>query len=287
MWKQKLCLGTVGGAPLGALEQIRLFKEAGFDGFFMVWERGVDLGEIRKFADENAMFFQSVHAPFGRVDRLWEQTEETQDVLEEQLACVRESAAAGVPIVVCHAIIGFDKHTPSQTGVDNFRTVVEEARRLGVKLAFENTEGDEYLAMLLDAFKAYPNVGFCWDTGHEMCYNAKDMLALYGDRLIATHINDNLGIKDFDGKITWMDDLHLLPFDGIADWSDIAARLNCWGYDGVLTFELKIRNLPGRHENTVYQTMTFQTYLAEAYKRACRVATLKIKDKQKRGENRL
>ena len=44
----------------------------------------------------------------------------------------------------------------------------------------------------------------------------KDMLELYGDRLIATHINDNLGVSNSDGKIFRTDDLHLLPFDGIA-----------------------------------------------------------------------
>lgn len=44
------------------------------------------------------------------------------------------------------------------------------------------------------------------------------MLDKYGDRLIATHLNDNLGVSDFDGKVTWTDDLHLLPFDGIIDW---------------------------------------------------------------------
>ena len=48
------------------------------------------------------------------------------------------------------------------------------------------------------------------------------MLALYGEKLICTHLNDNLGIKDFEGKTTWHDDLHLLPFDGIADWNKIA-----------------------------------------------------------------
>lgn len=50
------------------------------------------------------------------------------------------------------------------------------------------------------------NVGFCLDAGHEMCYNhSADMLSLYGDRLIATHINDNLGIRDYGGKTTWID----------------------------------------------------------------------------------
>ena len=125
----------------------------------------------------------------------------------------------------------------------------------------------------MDAFRGEKNVGFCWDSGHEMCYNhSKDMLALYGDRLLGTHLNDNLGIRDFGGKITYIDDLHLLPFDGIADWDDIARRLDRCGFDGPLTFELSVMSKPGRRENDVYRKLSPEEYIAEVYKRACRVA---------------
>lgn len=153
---------------------------------------------------------------------------------------------------------------------------VHEAENLGVKVAFENTEGEEYLAAVMERFKDSPAVGFCWDTGHEMCYNhSKDMLSLYGDKLIATHINDNLGIRDFDGNITWIDDLHLLPFDGIADWQGIADRLNKCGYDGILTFELNRCSKPDRHENDFYRDMSVEKYLTLAFMRACRVTALR------------
>ena len=72
--------------------------------------------------------------------------------------------------------------------------------------------------------------------------------------------------------ITWIDDLHLLPFDGINDWQGVAARLvEC---DGPLTFELTTQSKPGRHENDKYARMTAAEYLTEAYSRACRVAAL-------------
>ena len=106
-----------------------------------------------------------------------------------------------------------------------------------------------------------------------MCYNhSKDMLALYGDRLIATHLNDNLGVRDFGGKITYIDDLHLLPFDGIADWDNNAARLDRCGFAGPLTFELSTVSKPGRRENDLYRKLSPEEYIAECYKRACRVA---------------
>ena len=101
-------------------------------------------------------------------------------------------------------------------------------------------------------------------------------------RLIATHINDNLGILDFSGSITWHDDLHLLPFDGIGDWADIVRRLR--GFDGPLTFELSTISKPDRHENDKYARLSPEEYIAEAYSRACRVAALVMKADETAGE---
>ena len=180
--------------------------------------------------------------------------------------------------MVAHAFIGFTSHNPTAFGLKNFERVVAEAERLGVKVALENTEGEEYLAALMAHFAGCNAVGFCWDTGHEMCYNhSQDMLALYGDRLLCTHLNDNLGIRDFGGNITFIDDLHLLPFDGIADWADIASRLNRCGFDGILTFELNTKSKPNRCENDPYGRMDIRQYFTQAYMRACRVAALKAR----------
>lgn len=131
----------------------------------------------------------------------------------------------------------------------------------------------------MDSVKSEKHVGFCWDTGHELCYNrGKNMIALYGDRLFCTHFNDNLGIRDYHGEITWIDDLHLLPFDGIADWNDIAQRLNGCKFNGELTFELNKLNRPERHENDLYEKMSLEEYFAEVYKRACKFATMKLRN---------
>ncbi len=279
MWKTKLCLNVLKNS-VPVKEQIALFKKIGFDGFFVSWQEGVDLKDIRRYADSLDMYFQSVHAPFGRAADMWRGGEKAEGALEELLRCLEDVADAGVEIMVCHAWKGFNtSEAPNQAGVEKYRRLVERANELGVRIAFENTEGEEFLDTLLQAFVGYKNVGFCLDTGHEMCYNrSKDMLALYGDRLIATHINDNLGIKDHNGVISPHDDLHLLPFDGVKDWENFAKRIRNCGYDGELTFELKLASQPDRHENDIYAEMQFERYLVEAYKRACRVAAL-VKDK--------
>lgn len=278
MWNANLCVNTSPRLDLTLEEQIRLFKKIGFDGFFINWFSGMDLKPFRALAQELDMIFQSVHAPFAKVNRLWEPMEDTSEALEEQLQCLRASADAGVDLVVLHPFIGFKKHEPTQFGIDHYRIIVEEAKKLGIRLAIENTEGEEYLDALMDAFRGEANVGFCWDTGHEMCYNHhKDLLAKYGNRLFCTHLNDNLGIKDRAGEITFHDDLHLLPFDGVADWQDIANRLNRCGYEDCLTFELKVPTTLNGCTKLIYDNVTTEEYFIQAYIRACRVAALKVR----------
>jgi sugar phosphate isomerase/epimerase len=176
---------------------------------------------------------------------------------------------------VVHPIIGMDRHNPTELGVRRYATLVEEAERLGVCVAFENLEGEEYLALLMERLGNSSAVGFCWDTGHELCYNdGKDMPALYGKKLVATHLNDNMGRTDPTVNITWHDDAHMLPFDGIADWQGIMNRLRREKYDGILTFELKVANNPGRHTNDAYQTWSAEEFYQKAFERAKRVSQL-------------
>ena len=275
MWKKRLCLGTFSEKNLPVDKQIELFGKVGFEAFFTGWNEAAPIPEWKKKADETGMIYQSIHAPFGRMSDMWENDSSRADkALEELMKCLADCKKYEVPIMVVHAIIGFDKHSPNELGVERFGRLIKEAQGSGVKIAFENTEGKEYLDILLKSFADVKEVGFCWDSGHEMCYNfSRDLLDEYGEKLVCTHLNDNLGIRDYDGNITWHDDLHLLPYDGIADWKYNVSRLKKCGYDDILTFELCNYSKPDRHENDAYSRMDFTDYVTEAYMRACRVAS--------------
>ena len=273
MWKQPLCINLVKGLNIDPIEQLRLIKATGFDGFFAVWREPGQLDPLAEEAQQLGLLFQSIHAPFGKARSMWEDSENGEIAEQELLACLQDCARLNVPIMVIHGYIGFNIEPPTEIGVARFGRVIEEAGKVNVKIAIENVEGEEHLALLFKTYGHLPHVGFCWDTGHEMCYNhSQDMLALYGHKLFATHINDNLGISNIDGIIVPTDDLHLLPFDGIGNWDDIAARLDRCGFTGPMTFELSVTSKKGRHDNDLYAQMPPEQYLCLAYARACRVA---------------
>lgn len=279
MWKKQLCLGLNADFGVSYEEQLSLLKAAGFDGFFVVWNDRLDWQGLVRRAEESGLLFQSIHAPWGKAADMWhDDNVKGAAAVAELKQCVDTCVMCGVSLLVAHAFVGFEEHNPTAIGLARFGEVVDYAQKRGVNIAFENTEGEEYLAALMSRFADADNVGFCWDSGHEMCYNhSKDMLALYGDRLLCTHLNDNLGISDYGGKTIWTDDLHLLPFDGVADWQDIVVRLDRCGFDNVLTFELNKTSKPNRHDNDVYERMDITEYIAEAYKRACRVSVMLLR----------
>lgn len=257
-------------------EQIVMLKGVGFDGFFVGWECDHDLVELRRVADENEMLFQSVHAPFGMCGDIWSSdTEKAESGVATLIKCLDDCHEAGVKLVISHAFIGFDRDNliPNEIGLERYGRFIDHAEKLGITIAFENTEREEFLDAIFQRFGDRANVGYCWDSGHEMCYNgSRDFLAKYGARLLGTHLNDNLGVKSKTGEITWLDDLHLLPYDGIADWQYNMHRLKNCGFDGPLTFELNIESKPDRHENDKYGEMPLEQYFAEVYARACRLA---------------
>ena len=279
MWRVKLCLFLDVHSPLPVERQIRAAKAAGFDGFFTRYHSGDPVADWKRAADEADMEYQALHAPTDGSRALWEGGDAAETAVAALLDCLHACADNGVTLMVMHVFCGYDAGGGiTETGLRNYTRVIDEAERLGIRVALENTEGEPYLAALMRQFEHRPHVGFCWDTGHELCYNhGKDMMALYGNRLMYTHLNDNLGIRDYHGAIGFTDDLHLLPFDGIADWKGIVDRLNASGFDGALTFELKIPSKPGRFDNAAYERLPFEEYLALAYQRACRVAALKLR----------
>ncbi len=260
----KLGINLLDDTGLSPNEHIALLSRVGWDGFFTDWEPELTAA-YADAAKAHGLLYSSIHAPFTGMWNMWELhdtpgiREAARNEVQTLLDCLRDCAAHGVPVMVLHPFIGFDDHTVTDAGLANFGVIVDEADRLGVTLAFENVEGEEYLAALMAAFGDRPSVGFCLDTGHELCYNrGKDMLALYGDKLAYTHFNDNLGVTG--DRIFWTDDLHLVMGDGVADFPRVMERIRRTPYRGILTCEMTRHNKPGGHTHDGYAAMTIEAF---------------------------
>ena len=275
MWKQKLGISLGNGYTLPTPQVVGIVADAGFDAISPEWDPKADLCAIVTAARERGLALQSLHAPFGKAADMWNPDPATHTpALAEVMAALEDGAKYHIPVLVVHTWIGFEYEFQADTlWFGAFDRLVVRARELGIQVAFENTEGQEFLFSLMEHFAGQEAVGFCWDSGHELCYNhSMDLLARYGNRLLVTHLNDNLGISRFDGTTFWTDDLHLLPYDGIADWAGNVARLRQSRKLEYLNFELGLKSKPGRHENDCYGKLSLEEYFAEAYKRACRIA---------------
>ena len=135
-------------------------------------------------------------------------------------------------------------------GRARYEKLVEYAMKKNVKVAFENLRKSANFAWAMETFEHNPMVGFCWDCGHEACYqNGREFMPWYGERLICTHIHDNCGLQDADD--------HLLPFDGTVDFNRFAEHIRNSGYKGSLMLE--VFNIVHR-----YDDLTAEQFLEKA-----------------------
>ncbi len=266
---------ATGGYGVPVNKNIELIAKVGLKSFFTGMGSKEELKERRMLADKLGLEYTSLHAPFKNAAKIWDDTPDGDMAHREIFDSIEQCSEIEVPVLVVHPFIGFDKHEPTPTGLLRFKRLADYAERVNVKLAIENVEGEEYLDYLLHGLSDYDSVGFCLDTGHMMCYNkGRDFLSEYGDRLIYTHVNDNMGCTYPDGQIFWLDDAHLLPFDGVQNWEALAKKIKEIGYKGPLTLELSKDNKPERTCNDIYKSMTAEEYVYEAAKRIEKFANM-------------
>ena len=162
--KRKICINVNPGFKGVTFDQcLDALKVAGFDGVFTGWHVG-DMKNVAKKISDRGLYFQSVHAPFTDAHKPWEKGKAGDDVIDNLINCLRESAEAGAPIVVVHPIIGMDRHNPTDLGIERYGRLVREAEKLGIKVAFENVEGIEYLEKIIADLGSSPAIGYCWDS---------------------------------------------------------------------------------------------------------------------------
>lgn len=227
-------LGTKAiGTDLTPDEDVRLLCGAGFNAFFVPWDE-TRIPLYRAAADRYGLEFRSIHSAC-LAHRIWIAEGLGEAETKRATGELELASECGVPVLVMHPSAGDVPYAPTPLGLRRFERILARAEELGVTVAFENMSNDGALDVLL---RAFPSAGYCYDTGHAFAYSGgKDFLPLYGDRIVHTHLHDNLGMTG--PAPSSLDDLHLLPFDGKIDWSAVARSLAAARYGGILMSEVK------------------------------------------------
>ena len=166
--------------------------------------------------------------------------------------------------------------SPMDFNLKMFDELLETAEKYKVGIAVENSpsrffadstyeESTEDLVKLVDKLGS-KYVGICWDVGHGNVHHVhknadnithqSEQLKLIGNRLKATHIQDNnasragksAGLKVDDSEIntTVAFDEHIQPYMGTVDWMDVIKGLDAINYNHYFSFEVHnaINSLP-------------------------------------------
>ena len=243
-------------------EALAVLRGAGFDCFFTDYY--FDESKVDRYAQAAAhhgIRWESMHAPFTEpvnINAIWRAGEEGDAMLDGLLRTVRACARYGVRVAVIHLSSGENPPAVNDIGHRRLDLLVNEAVKTGVTLGFENLRKLANMAFVFEVYDKVPQVGFCWDVGHEACFtHGRQYMPLFGDKLTYTHIHDNL--CQYNG------DLHMIPFDGAIDFERVTRQLRESGYQGTLTLEL----LPGNSDR--YVGVPAAEYYARAYAVACRL----------------
>lgn len=265
--KKAINLTVLSGRNISQQDAVIPIAEAGFDSCFWVAEPDVPAKGIAASVRAAGMELSFIHAPVKKIDLVWTEGEEGRQRMEDLIYWLQQCADNGIPCMVCHVWTKFAPVEPNPIGLDRFSALLQLAERLGVQVAFENAEVGKFMTAIRRHLWSSPAAGFCFDSGHELCYNGGiDQLAEFGDKLLCVHLNDNMG--QTSAEITSADDSHMMPFDGKVDWISVARRLNACGYHGALTLEIKMANKPGRHTHDRYAPLSSQELLALAFQKA-------------------
>lgn len=239
--------GAVGERNRNIFEAFDLCVNAGFKCFDFCPDPQDDIEKITDYLSSNKVDVIQHHIPFNRYAKK-DYSEYSKDIL----SAMERGHAVGSKIAVIHgdefdfACMEYSKEAVLEFNYRLFYPLVEYASKNGMQVAFETVFEDmnvprfcsdvNDLCALVDRYGT-KTVGICWDTGHaKVSYKDKqpDALKIAKDRVICTHVHDNVYSKD----------LHMFPFLGDTNWNELMAAFKEIGYKGDFTLELVYDRLP-------------------------------------------
>ena len=215
------------------------------------------------------------HATYWTAMKPWAAEAEKLELYKTIISrCVDISALLDIPWVVVHPLCAANTYDfPMEKVLDVnerfYLSFLPAMKGTDTGVAIENLYVGELQSarhmMMLGERLDSEKYGYCWDTGHANItrQDQSTSIRMLGDRLKATHINDNRGAQDE----------HLLPYMGNVPWEKVTSALAGIGYRGAMNYEAygMAENLPIR-------------YRADAFAYAYRVANDLINESEQQEE---
>ena len=245
------CFGYGASYNVPFEERYRLIKKAGFDCVMLWWSdkfgRGTGYQQDVHFARNAGLHIENIHAPVHQQNCLSLDNLEGESVSQSYLQCVKDCFENNIATMVIH--LPSDAYPINHLGIKRLENIISEAEKKGVQIAFENVNNINNLALTLGTSPS-KHAGYCYDSCHHQNYApADDLLKLYGNRLMALHLQDNGGKHN----------QHQLPFDGSIDWIQVMQKIAITGYHCATCLEPM---------NWDYEHLTIQQFLHLAYQKA-------------------
>ena len=252
------CFGYGSGYDVSFEERYKLIRKSGFDCVMLWWSnqfgRGDGYQEDVRLARRAGLFVENIHAPVHEQNNLSLDNLSGEGVFQSYLQCVADCCEYYIPTMVIH--LPNDNNPLNQTGIRRLAELINKAEQKNIQIAFENLSNIKNLKIVLNKFTSN-NVGYCYDSCHHINYAPdEDLLGMYGNRLMAIHLQDNGGSHN----------QHQLPFDGNINWDTVMEKIACTGYRGATTLEPM---------NWDYSHLNICQFLELAYERAKRLDYLR------------
>ena len=242
--------------PTSIEEQVEMMKKYGFEATFSMADSPTLHEEITA-CRKAGIVHENLHAPFRKINSIWLEGEEGEEMLLSLLKAVDDAKAYGIDTLVIHLSSGKTPPRVSNLGFERFDRLFAHAKKEGITLAIEN---QRYLGILSLFMDYYPEAKFCFDTGHNACFTKSEIpfLELFGNRMVALHTHDN----------NTEEDEHRLPLDANIDFPPLMSEIADTPYAGALMLEVIATHSP------YYENTTAQEYYQKASEAAKRLRDL-------------
>lgn len=241
-------------------ETIDAIYKAGFKNVFVQYyhQEEMDFNELQQidYCKELGLNIVFCHLGYRYINEIWNEGRFGEAITESYINDLDVMKSKGINSVMMHLTTHKQAPEYNELGLERIKRIVEHAKKLGMKLGFENTRQKGYLEYVLGNIED-KTAGLCMDAGHiHVHFQDEFNYEFFKDRYYMVHLHDNHA----------NDDEHLLPFHGTVDWEHVMRKLKENHYEGPLTLELCYRN--------EYMKDSIVDFYKEGYQRGLKLAEI-------------